>query len=525
MRKITVSMEEILYYLFLALVLFIKGIGLDEGELLFRACLVMGMLLLTGKFLLGCYNIREMLVIVLLGIFSIHAFFVTGSLGLLIYVLMITGSKNIPTRRSFKVGTLVWTCCMLLSFSLAIFGDRKGVMLVHEKFGLGPILRESLGYTHPNVLHITYVVFMAFVLYNCSKQKKKMLMTILGLLAGDVFVFLYSVSVTGMLASLLLIAFFLYFELRKRRTKIENIGIMLLIPFCVVISTIAPLLGGESTAFKIINKIFNNRLLAIRVYFESQGLSLFGAPFMDSTFAVDNSYVYSLLQYGIVFFTIMMLVYFVLIQHLIRDNRNRELAITCTLLIAGISEPFLFNASIKNITVLFIGNLMYAVLEKRSALSILNREFPFLSRKNRMFTWIVPDCKKEGEKRKEANKKFMVGITGIFLLTILLFVILIPFRGSQIATVYSAPELSDVNGKEEIISALKVDGSEFLVGNLQEGDMAYCFTRENSMLLQMMDWRKLISIMMYVCGILAIAWWCWCYRKEHSIRSTFNEKN
>lgn len=507
MKKITMSMGEILYYLFLALILFSKGIGLDEGELLFRVCLVTGMAFLAGKFLLDDYSVKEILVIVLLGIFSIRAFFVTGSLGLFIYVLIITGSKNIPLKRIFQIGTIIWSLCMLLSFTLAIFGDRKGVMLVHEKFGIGPILRESLGYTHPNVLHITYVVFMAFVLYNCSKKKKKTLLTILELLIGDVFVFMYSVSITGMIASLILVIFFLYFELRERRTKIENIGIMLILPFCVLISTVAPLLGGDSSVFMAINKFFNSRLIAIRVFFYNQGLSLFGARFMESSFAVDNSYAYALLQYGIVFFVVMMLTYFALMYYLIRKNQTRELAITSAFLIAGISEPFLFNASIKNITVFFVGTWLYTVLEQESNNSFFNRKIKLLSRKNRNFTWNISTYEEKVQKMKQESKRFVIGVVCIVLLACTAFAMLTPFRQSQVTTVYSDPKLTDLDEGMETKINLKKDGSELIIGDLEDGDIAYCFTRENSMLIQIMDWRRLISFVFYGCGVLIAVWW------------------
>ena len=50
-NKVQVSLEELLYYILFAVILFTKGVGLDEGSLLFRSCLMLGVMLLACKFL------------------------------------------------------------------------------------------------------------------------------------------------------------------------------------------------------------------------------------------------------------------------------------------------------------------------------------------------------------------------------------------------------------------------------------------------------------------------------------------
>ena len=124
------------------------------------------MTLFGAKILVGSYSLKELVLIVLGGFWSIFIFFNMGSFGILVYVLLALGMKNISVTKVMKLGALVWSSCFFITITAAIFMDRPGVQVVHEKLGLGPILRESLGYGHPNVLHITYILFIFQVLFH-----------------------------------------------------------------------------------------------------------------------------------------------------------------------------------------------------------------------------------------------------------------------------------------------------------------------------------------------------------------------
>lgn len=64
------------------------------------------------------------------------------------------------------------------------------------------------------------------------------------------------------------------------------------------------------------------------------------------------------MTYGAVVFVLLMIAYFFTIRNLIKENRRKELAITLGFLIAGISEPFLFNTSFKNVSLIFVGSYL-----------------------------------------------------------------------------------------------------------------------------------------------------------------------
>ena len=67
----SISIEEILYYAAVVLFLFTKGIGLEEGEILFRICFLTGAFLILGKLMIGQYSLKEIIFIGTLGVWGV----------------------------------------------------------------------------------------------------------------------------------------------------------------------------------------------------------------------------------------------------------------------------------------------------------------------------------------------------------------------------------------------------------------------------------------------------------------------
>ena len=180
-------------------------------------------------------------------------------------------------------------------------------------------------------------------------------------MAGNVYVFLYSISFTGFLLMLVLLFFNLYLSNRKHICRIEYILLQCVFPFCVLFSVAGPMILDKSgPVFQFFNHLLNSRYSATRIYIDELGLTLFGidVPYLHG-YAVDCSYTEALLSYGVALCIIIVLGYLYTIRRLTDQKRWSELAIILSLLVAGISEPFLFNASFKNITMLLVGSYVF----------------------------------------------------------------------------------------------------------------------------------------------------------------------
>lgn len=486
--KEKISLEEILYYLMFSILLSLKGIGLEEGSIIFRIGLVCAIVLFMIKIFVGRYLIKELVMIVLGLIWGVFIFLNMGSFGILVYALMALGMKNISVPKVMKLGTIVWAVCMFITITAAIFMDRTGVRVVHEKLGLGPILRESLGYAHPNVLHITYILLIVFILYVVKKEN--MFKAIIFLTVGNLFIFTYSVSFTGLLVTFLVIAFYIYIVYRNSFSQIEKFLMKCILPTCIFLSTIFPLIiDSYGFWYEVFNPLLNNRIWIIKHYFYLYSPTLWGERIMTDGFSLDNSYVYAIGWYGMIFFVVIMIAYWILVKIYIKDNRRKELAIVLSFLIAGLTEQFMFNASIKNITVIFLGEVFYTYWEKKE-----NR-ITFLKNWNKEYILNL------GIFRYRENKKTLGIKKGIILYTVinsLILLVLIGIDTNKYDFVYVNEKRCDYSDQPVNEYEMNINERTLVVGELNKESKYYYFDKKNSNLISIMDYRYKISLSIYL---------------------------
>ena len=276
---------------------------------------------------------------------------------------MVLGMKNISVKKVFHVGLWVWSLCAIVLSIFSFFRLEHTVYRVHAKMGLGHIFRWSLGFSHPNILHITYLALCAFILYELGERYG--IRHFIVMMAGNVLVFLYSVSYTGFgIVSVLLLGF-LYVRIRPRFCFIEKILANLVLPVCLVLSFVAPFyLYHPRLSYYVqqLNAKLNTRILLAEYFLRSEYHSLFGSDIskiVRSSMTLDNSYVWGYINYGLVAFTIIMIGYFALLFYDTHKQRTMELVILVCFLGAGWTEPLLFNTSFKNVTLIFLGGLLF----------------------------------------------------------------------------------------------------------------------------------------------------------------------
>lgn len=357
---------EIFYYLFFAIMLFAKGIGLYEGMRSFRLCIIAAFICFVVKICLTEHTVGELIQMLVLMALGVLAYRNSGEMAAFIYVLVVVGMKHVPVKRVFKTGAAVWTAAFFSTIILALLKQIPDLALVHSKLGLGHIIRWSLGYPHPNVLHISYVILLAFFFYLANLNRKQLVIATVLLYAGNFYIFLYSVSYTGLILTTVYLLANLYFNLRREFSGIEKILIQCIYPVCALLSVLGPVFI-KGKLFDIFNKMMNTRWNLSRYFLTEQKISLFGTRFTDlpdKDYNIDCSYVYCLMYYGIILFAIISIGYFLTIRREVKLMRRKELAIMAGFLVAGMSEPFMANLSFKNLTLVFIGECYYVLLQE-----------------------------------------------------------------------------------------------------------------------------------------------------------------
>ena len=359
-QELSISLSELLYLCFVCIMLFVKGIGLYDGQLLYKLFFAGSIGLLFVKMLITKHSIKEWIVIVLIGLLTIIVYLNSREKGVLICSLTVLSMKDVSVEKVMKTGLWTWGVTMGGNVLYHLLNLSASGYKVHEKLGLGHIFRWDLGFSHPNVLHISYLVLCGFVVYNLDKKynwKYALLLMI-----GNLFVFIYSVSYTGIMVVTLYLGLAWYMNTREKMSKCEYILLELIFPVCLLLSLLSPILLPENV-FNIVNKIFSNRLVLAKYYLISDNLKFFGNNLGKITthiLTMDNAYVFSLIIYGILFFIVLVSGYFMLIRLCVKTGKNKELAVIVCFLIGGITEPFLFNTSFKNITLFFLGVALFS---------------------------------------------------------------------------------------------------------------------------------------------------------------------
>ena len=409
MKNCRIKLSELFFYVFFCSLLFAKGIGLYDGQTLFKVFFAVALAGFMGKMLLTRYHVCEAAMYTALIALGGVIYLTSHEKGAFLVVLLLCALKNMDLDKVFKVGAVTWVLSFGSLFLLTSMHILNSPFKVHDRLGMGRIIRWSLGYAHPNVLHISYLVLVCFLLYLLRKNFRYYYLVLFGI--GNLFVFMYSLSTTGFLVTTGCLALVLYWNIRKKFCVVEQVLIQLCFPLCLFLSFGAPvLLKGK--AFSIVNKILNTRLELSKWFLENLPVRFLGNDTTEAVTAVrtmDNSYVFALITYGLLFVIFMAIAYFRIIYKKTREQDGMALCLILSCLIAGLTEPFLFNTSFKNISLLFIGVELFGVDSVNCGKQIgwnVDKEISI----------IVPDLSNALKKMWNMTRKYRAGIllTAIF---------------------------------------------------------------------------------------------------------------
>lgn len=360
-----IKLGEILYWLFFGSLLFAKGIGLYDGQLVFKLVLIFAFGCLALKLAIESYTITEILGIIFIIALTGMTYVISGEKGMLLNGLMVIGMKNVSIKRIFTVGAMLWTAAFLGVTIFSLFHMEDTVYKVHSKLGMGHIFRWSLGYPHPNVLQVSYIILAIFVIYLLGDAFK--LKHAFWLFAGNCLVFLYSVSYTGFIVFMCLLLGRIYLLFRKRLCFAEKLLLQMIFPGCVFISLLAPVkLSGRW--FRVLDNLLSHRLELAWWYLEPEYMSLWGRRLSEITTeakTMDNAYLFAFITYGAIPFTILCFATMYMIYRYLKRNAYLETLIILSIAVGGLTEPFLYNTSFKNLSFLFMGALLFEHRKER----------------------------------------------------------------------------------------------------------------------------------------------------------------
>lgn len=363
----TIQLSELIYLAYFTVMFGARAIGLYEGMLPYNIMLVTGMLLFLLKIAMTRHTYGEYLLIGVLLFISLIVYYNTGEKGLLLYFTMMLGMKNVSIKRVMKWAAAILSVSFMVLVFLSVFGLKQDITYLHDRAGFGQVLRHSLGYPYPNTLFTTYIVLMVLIMYVLGKQtKKQLVITSTLMFLGAVYIYLYSCSNTGLIVATFYLLANLWLQLRNRLSIVEKIVLLMAYPGCALLSIVGPLVTS-GTLFQLMDKVLHNRWAYSYYYLTTEPVTLFGTRFGETpneNYMIDSSFLYSFLQIGVIPFLIVTVLMIGMIVCYVKKDKRIELAMIISFCVLGLSDPFFFNLSYKNLMFLFIGELLYLQTSK-----------------------------------------------------------------------------------------------------------------------------------------------------------------
>jgi hypothetical protein len=367
--KIATSYREIFFFLFFAIMFGMRMWGVYEGTSLYAPLLVAGFLFWAISVAMTRHTMFEYAVIAAFMALALLVYINSKEKGLLLYFALMLGMKGIDIKKLFKVGLVVGGVGMACLTFLSAFGIIEDVAYVQERSRIGLAFRHSLGMPHPNTLSTSFIIISVMVMYVVGHEDKlrvwlaSVIITVIAF-----YLYLYSGSRTGIATNIGILALNLIYTYRRKTGILEKAVLVLLFPALWCFSIVLPAVASYDLIHRLMDIDFTlfSRLEFGKYYLETCPITLFGTVVFDEAkfYGVDMAQLFLFLNLGLVAFAVVSVLNVMLVVDEVKENRLEELVITFSFLVMGMTDPFLYNISFKNLCFVFMGAMLYRRFEK-----------------------------------------------------------------------------------------------------------------------------------------------------------------
>lgn len=357
----------IVMYSMLTAYWFVKYIYVNSGlntAIVCNIMLIIGLLSFIPIWIFAKFSLKEVIIqAVLLG-FLVYVYFMSGAKdnGILTIFLGIVAVKNVDIRKITK--TMFYT--LLILFILLLILTLIGVVpySTYQKtdaFGNTHNMIK-LAKQHGNPHYIVVFNIIALYLYTYYKKvdlKRCFILQVLVLL----FYAMFS-SRTGIILATLSIWGVFIIKKRSNKTYKENKIINMILKNSYLIMFLFVYIMGtfcyETSFFNFVNKLVSSRIYEAYYYFENVGIGLLPKA-VKYYYICDNSQTYMMVNLGMIFVLIYVILNYKTISNLIKRRKMVEVFFLILFLIYSYSEV-VFLKPFSNFSMLF---LIYAFYPNR----------------------------------------------------------------------------------------------------------------------------------------------------------------
>ena len=348
--------HKALFYIYLYLNVFCKGIGLDNSSKLYLILIVLGAIAVALKIMKDSFTRKEFIFISISLLVGIANFVLTLKPTLMLTCICLIGLKNIDINKMFKniLNIRVFT------FILTIFLSSIGIMnnVVSNVWKTDHLVtRYSLGYLHSNTLHLSLFLIVSLIIYiYFDKIKVKHYLLIM---LVNIIIYRYSICRTGFIAIVMLL--FLHFIVKNNQIIKKNISkvVLPLLLIVIFVSFFSGLMYNKIELVNKLNSIVTGRIAYSNYYLTNYSASLFGHNISNDTNAIiDNGYILLYIQYGIVGSLYVLYIIYRIVKNIKINLDYKKAVLIIMFLLYVLTESFLPNIFM-NFTLLFCADIFF----------------------------------------------------------------------------------------------------------------------------------------------------------------------
>ena len=373
-KKDEKSNKKIIFFnIFIILFTVSKAWGLDSSNRVYYVLAAIAAVFWVFALLGTKYEIKEILFCGTLLAISAVSLYCSGKIGAILPAMVIVAAKEISIDDVIKVMMKCWIVTVSVKVLLVVLGFIPNE--IREKTNELALGRDSykMGYGHPNLFAMAVAVCVLLVLYTYWGNIKWWWSLLI--IAVATVVFIVSLSFTGTAVMLLAAGWCLIncpvnrFEVLNR--IIDIIMIVVSTVFSLGMFVIVSVTGINENLDAVLYKYTSSRSWVSYNMMDMYPIKLFGQRF-DGRVGyeiVDNAYVYTLIQLGLIMFCLMVIAYLCCIINTYKHRDTRRLFILAVFIAFGFMEQSFINPFI-NFSWLLITDVIWSESDGKCLLRI-----------------------------------------------------------------------------------------------------------------------------------------------------------
>ena len=373
-KKDEKSNKKIIFFnIFIILFTVSKAWGLDSSNRVYYVLAAIAAVFWAFALLGTKYEIKEILFCGMLLVTSAVSLYCSGKIGAILPAMVIVAAKDISIDDVIKVMMKCWIVTVAVKVLLVVLGFIPNE--IREKTNELAKGRDSykMGYGHPNLFATAVAVCALLVLYTYWNNIKWWWGLLI--IAVATVVFIVSLSFTGAAVMLLAAGWCLIncpvnrFEILNR--IIDIIMIVVSTVFSLGMFVIVSVTGINENLDAVLYKCTSSRSWVSYNMMDMYPIKLFGQRF-DGRVGyeiVDNAYVYTLIQLGLIMFCLMVIAYLCCIINTYKHRDTRRLFILAVFIAFGFMEQSFINPFI-NFSWLLITDVIWSESDGKCLLRI-----------------------------------------------------------------------------------------------------------------------------------------------------------